>query len=244
MKISVLKSLLLPWVGLFSLAGLLHVMADDLLTSTGRVELGRTIQSLQPRPSLDTTPVEFSVGGIHYRIPRNYLTTMNDWNGGPQRLVTVTVSIPDLKPLSQETLACFTEKPIGGPRGCAPLSFTINAPGGVSADEAFANSKALYRNQTPINGPFGYELYKIGPRNARVERFRRVEGNRTLIYTCQMFNDHGSPHGICDPVGDRVPSGAVIHFFFGLRYLNDIDRIDSGLRKVVEHFTLQPGDQK
>jgi len=50
----------------------------------GRRELHKAYASLRPRPSTDTTPVAFSVGGIRYRIPRDYIITMDNWNGGPQ----------------------------------------------------------------------------------------------------------------------------------------------------------------
>jgi hypothetical protein len=220
------------------------LVADDQALSQGRAEFQRAVETLRPRPSLDTTPVEFSVGGIHYRMPRNYLTTMGNWSGGPQPLVTVTVNIPDLKPLSPDTLICFTEKPAIRPPGCEPFSFDIEATGMVSADEAFANMRRLFHSQEPIEGPFGYEKYEIGPENSRIEYYKKAMEGRTLLFTCQIFDNHNKRDGICTPVGDRVSTGGTLHFFFNLRHLADIGEIDANLRKLTERFTVQPGDEK
>jgi hypothetical protein len=221
---------------------LLPAVADD--AAAGRAEMQKAIVSLRPRPSLETYSVEFSVGGINYRIPRNYLTTMDNWNGGPQGLVTVTVNLPDLKPLSRDTLACFTAKPPDRPSGCEPFSFRINGTGGPSADEAFANMRHLFHSQVPIEGPFGFEKYEIGPENARLEYYRKIENGQTHVYGCQIFDNHGQRDGLCDPNSDRVATGAIIKFFFNLKHLHDIGEIDTNLRKLVEGFTLKSGDEK
>jgi hypothetical protein len=142
---------------LFDASALLTSAADD--SGDGRRELQKAIISLATHPSTETYPVEFSVGGIHYRMPRNYLPTMENWNGGPQALVTVTVNLPDLKPLSQETSACFTAKTPDRPPGCEPFSFRINAPAGPSPNQAFERNRRFFESETPIAGPSGFEQY-------------------------------------------------------------------------------------
>jgi len=229
---------LLAWTRPFPVA------ADDQTLSRGRAEFLKALESLRPRASLNTTPVEFSVGGIQYRVPRNYITSMADWNGGPQPLVTLTVNIPNLRPLSQDTLICFTQKATLRPPGCEPFPFDIEATGMVSADEAFANSQSLSHSQQPIEGPFGYEKYEIGADNSRIEYYRKIEGGRTLLYTCQIFDNHGERDGICTPIGDRVSTGGTLHFFFNLRHLSDIAEIDASLRTLTERFTVLPEERK
>jgi hypothetical protein len=130
--------------------------ADDPTLSSGRTEFEKALQGTRPRPTLDPTVVTFSIGGIQYRIPRHYLTTMDNWSGGPQSLVTVRVNLPDMNPLTEETRACFSAAPSSRPPGCEPLSFTINEPGGPSADEAFANLRRLFQSQVPAEGPAGF----------------------------------------------------------------------------------------
>lgn len=238
------RAVALCYIAAMALARPFPAAADDQILSRGRAELQRAIESLRPRPSLDTTPIEFSVGGIRYRMPRNYLMTMDNWNGGPQGLVTVQVKLPDLEPVTEETRACFAARPLSRPPECEPLSFTINAPGGPSSDEAFARMKPLFHNKDGEEGPFGYYKYEIGPTNARIEFYRKIEDGRTLLYMCQIFDNHGNRDGICDPTGDRLVTGAVIHFFFRLHHLRDIAQIDANLHKLIEGFTIKSTDEK
>src|SRR5258708_1527582 len=49
-------------------------------------EIMKRSQVLERRPSTDISPVDFSVGNVRYRVPRNYVVWMDNWNGGPQFL--------------------------------------------------------------------------------------------------------------------------------------------------------------
>jgi hypothetical protein len=207
----------------------------------GQTEFSKAAGEMAPHPSTDTAPIELSVNGVHYRIPRNYLTTMENWSGGPQALVTLRVNVPDLKPMTEETHACFTVAPSDRPPGCDPFEFHIEGRGMVSADEAFANVRHLFHSQKPIEGPFGYAKYEIGPETARGEYYRKSEGGRTLLYWCQIVYIHDKRDGICSPIGDRVSTGSELTFFFDLEQLADIDQIDANLRKLVEGFNIQTG---
>lgn len=240
-----IRQALLPlWTILAVAASTSAGLADDATLSAGRAEMENAVKSLRPRPSLDSTPIEFSIAGVRYRMPRNYLTTMDNWDGGPQGLVTVTVNIPDLAPLSHKTFACFTAKPTLRPPGCEPLSFIINAPGRVSADEAFKNMAHLFLNKDPLPGPYGYQEYELGPDSARTDYYRMVKDGRILLYACQMFENNGKHDGLCRPISDRVASGSDIQFFFNLGHLVDIAGVDASLRKLTDHFTVQVGARK
>jgi hypothetical protein len=218
--------------------------ATEDSAAAGRAEMQNAIRSLGPHPSLDTYLVEFSVGGINYRIPRNYLTTMDNWNGGPQPLVTLTINLPDMKPFTKETFDCFTSKGTQRPPGCEPFSFRINAPVGPSADEVLERNRDLFHSQTPMPGPFGFEEYESGPPSARTEWYKKIEDGRTRLYRCHFVGDTSERHGLCVPVSDAATTGAAIKFFFSPTHLSDITEIDASLRKLVEGFTVQPGDEK
>jgi hypothetical protein len=226
-----------------TLLTMLPASAEDR-NAAGRTEMQKAVVSLFSRPSLDTTPIVFSVGGINYRVPRNYLTTMYNWSGGPQGLVTITVNLPDLKPLSEETRPCFTAKPLDRPPGCEPFSVRISGTGGPSADDVFANMRPLFRSPVPIKGPDEFDKFEIGPDDHRIEYYIKVENGHTRLYSCQISDNHGRRDGVCHPDADRVSSGAVIQFFFSLRYLKSITQIDANLRNLVEKFTLQSGESK
>jgi hypothetical protein len=217
--------------------------ADQTQEPSGQKEFLKAVGEMMAHPSTDTTPVEFSVGGVQYRMPRNYLIKMENWNGGPQALVSVRVNLPDLKPLTEETRTCFTILPTARPPGCDPFEFNIEARGMFSADEAFANVRDLFHSQKPIEGSFRYEKYEVGPEDARVEYYRKVEDGRTLLYSCQIFDNHGKRDGVCDTIGDRVSTGGELAFHFFLGQLADIDKIDASLRRLVESFTMRSGEQ-
>jgi hypothetical protein len=214
--------------------------ADDDTLTRGKAEFEKALNAMRPRPSLDSTPVEFSIAGIQFRMPRNYLITMDNWNGGPQGLVTVRLSFPDLQPITDTNRKCVTGPPLWGHSACEYVEFTINQPGSLTAEQAFENSRDIYRNQTPITAPFGFEKYEIGPENARLEDYRKVENGRTLFYTCIIQYVSGERNGLCSTTRDQLPSGAGLFFFFNMNHLHDIAEIDAKLRNLVESFTIAP----
>jgi hypothetical protein len=217
----------------------LSASAADPTADAGRAEMEKGVISLTPRPSTDTTPVEFSVGGIHYRVPRNYLVTMDHWEGGPQVLVTLRVNLPDLKPLTEETRQCFSVAPLYRPLGCEPFKFWIEGKPLVSADEAFANARKLFRDGSPMPGPDGFEKYEMGPETARSEYYKKAVNGKTLLYTCLISDNRGKRAGICHPISDQTPAGAGINFLFDLDHVSDVETIDTRARDLVESFTDQ-----
>jgi hypothetical protein len=190
-------------------------------------------------PDTDTTPVDFSVGDIAYRVPRNYITTMENWKGGPQKLVTLAVNIPDLKPFSEDTTTCFTEKDILRQEGCEPFSFEIVAPGQNSTGKASSSSN-ICKGHKPLQGPFGYQKYVLAPGE---EFYKKTEDGRILQYSCQVFESEGKRDGICEPVGNKSTDGPILHYNFALNHLEDIDQIDAGLRNLVDSFIVGPQDE-
>jgi hypothetical protein len=176
-------------ITLLATAVVRQAVAQD--TAAGHKEMQKGIISSWPRPSVETDPVEFSVGGIGYRTPRNYLATMENWSGGPQALVTISINLPDLKPRSDETLAYFTAKWPSQLPGCEPFSFVINPPGGPSAEKAFERSKALFKRQSPTAGPSGFEKYETSPPDARTEYYRGIENGITRFYYCHFASSKG-----------------------------------------------------
>jgi hypothetical protein len=201
--------------------------------------------------SLDVKPVEFSVAGVQYRVPRNYIITMSNWHGGPQEIVTMRVNLIDLGPLTKETQACFAKNPFGissnvtvqptsRATGCMPFQFLLEVPGSaVNADQAFANTRGLFHSQEPWIDDSGFEKYEIGPDNARAEFYRKIENGHTRLYWCQIHKDHDDHRdGGCQPVGDRTNTGAALDFFFRLSMVGDIARIDAELRALVESFAV------
>lgn len=166
---------------------------------------------------------------------------MDDWNGGPQNLVTLAVNVPDLNPYSEETMACFTVKDILRQPGCDPFAFEIVSRASLSANRTSVRS--LFHSHKPLKGPYGYEKIETGPTDARFEYYRKIEGGRTLLYACQIFANEGKRDGICEALGNRA-TGPALHYSCELGHLKDIDQIDASLHDLVESFTLKTGQSK
>ena len=182
------------------------------------------------RMSMDTTPVEFSIGETHYKIPRNYLFTMDNWAGGPQELVSLRVEYPGLLPFSEKTKACFL-----GERLCRRIEFAIVTAQFQSGEEHFPSLRHLFHDQKPEEGPSGLELYTIGPESARIEIYRKVLADHTLVFDCNVFDNHGVKDGVCQ-VLTRTRHGGIINYRFSRQELKNAAAVDIGLRNLVDSF--------
>ena len=179
-------------------------LGEDRTLDAARAEWEKSVKSLTPRPSTDTIPFEFSVGGMHFRVPRNYLITMDNWSGGPQGLVTIRVNLPDMKPLTPQNADCFRARRSDLPPGCEPFRFLIEGKPLVSTDQAFEKMRHVFRGQIPDHTEFGYEKYEIGPDNARTEYYRMVDDAQTRLYSCLINDSRGKRNGVCRPVMETL----------------------------------------
>jgi hypothetical protein len=149
---------------------------------------------LNPKPSLDTTSVVIKVADVTYRIPRNYLTTTGD-------IPTIRLAWPRLEPLKEDNRECFGSINQGNKAGCYFFEFHIlgsrgPGPGGraLTNEEMFQNS-IRSKSTTPRDGPFGYQIYSIGPSNARIEIYRKTEGDRYFV--CFLGDEERRAYAVC-----------------------------------------------
>ncbi len=180
------------------------------------------------RMSMETTTIELSVGSVRYKIPRNYLFEMDHWDGGPQESVSLRVRYPDFKPYSEETKRCMLKQ-----EPCRILEFHITLPQLPSDDRGFESMRDLFRNRTPDAGPFGFELYHL----AQNEYYRKALPDRVFAFSCFPFDNHGIPDGICQ-AHTRARCNGVVAYFFSRQQLEDAERVDTGLRDLVDSFAV------
>jgi hypothetical protein len=153
---------------------------------------------LSPGASLATTPVEFSIAGTVYRVPRNYLITMSNWAGGPQEFVTMRVNSPRLTPLTEATRQCLSGDPFAlsaeimikpaSRTGCMQFLFDVADPdgreaNGVTAEQEFEKIRPLAQTQRAQVGRSSFEKYEFVLNDAWMEAYRKVSGWRMLL-TC------------------------------------------------------------
>jgi hypothetical protein len=210
-------------------------------------DIWKQSQILRDQPSIDATPVEFSIAGVNYRVPRNYISHMDNYNGGVQEMVTFKVTFPGFEPLTDKTKQCLTQPKAYWPPGCVPIEFWI---GGYSKDQPvlsdddhFNNSRDLFHSQIPKQGPDGFEMYETGPENARMETYRKKIPTHTLLFECLIFSGYqGKRDAVCENYGSPLPNGNGLSYRLSLDQIKDAEKIDDGIRSVISSFTLK-GDK-
>jgi hypothetical protein len=223
--------------------------AKDLSDDPQFGEIWKKSQALRPQLSMDTTPVYFSVGNVNYKVPRNYITNMDNYQGGPQILVAFKVSFPGFLPYTEATKDCFTLAPLYRPKGCIPLEFNIISNIAVSDDEAFSNASKLFHSQTPKRGPNGFEKYEIGSDTNRIESYRKKTSGHTLIIDCFVNDLSRSLFSVCNN-HSRLPNQNAINYIlsggeyeFNGEQLKYAEQIDEGFRELIKTFMVV-GDKK
>jgi hypothetical protein len=147
--------------------------------------------------------------------------------------------IPPFLPQTEDIQDCFNSILKGEQAGCRSIEFSIQHPYTVTHRELLARSADGFRNKEPRKGPFGYDVYDIGPENARREVYTKEQDGASFLFDCMIsYSDEGRRFGTCD---DRFPlkDGNSVHFFFGLGQIGYIPEIESGIRDLMEKFRIK-----
>jgi hypothetical protein len=176
---------------------------------------------------------------VRYRIPRNYLVWMDDWNGGAQTLVKLKVTFPGFEPLTRATATCLSLSAAFRPTTCTPVEFVLRNGGTYEPpDEVrFNNVRDLFHSQDPLPGPYGFELYETGPPEARINTYRKVTPQHTLVIFC-FLHSSDQPMAVCNSVS-RLESGVALSYFLYSDQLKDAEQIDTGIRQLIRSFQLE-----
>lgn len=188
--------------------------------------------------STDPTPIKFSYGPYHLRMPRNYIVGMANKSGGVQNdIVTLQVAFPGAKPYSNETKNCFLRPWLYSPSKCLLIEFYLELYPIYVDDQTFFNLRPVFNNQSPKHGPFGFDEYDEGPDNARIENYIKVTPKYTFVTTCFVENPKGKRSGFCE-ASTRTSSGIFPTYRFDLKYLGHLEEIDIGLRQLFDSFSI------
>jgi hypothetical protein len=194
------------------------------------------------QPSKETTPVEFSVGGVHYKVPRNYIQRMDNYKGGPQVIVKFAVTFPGFEPLTDKTEQCILHTKTTEPQECVPVRFLIDVLGDTfpTDEDIFERRLRLYKDKTPTLDANGFEVYKGG--NGRM--YRKKTAKHTLVFTCSLREDdeliRTMGKGSCRVYSSPLPENkAALIYTFQYERVNDAEQIDNGIRQLLESFTIK-----
>ena len=182
--------------------------------------------------SMDETPVEFSLGVAHYRIPRNYLYRMSDWSGGPQEYAAIRVTYPALKPFSKETESCMRHK-----TPCRIYEVNLHKKFPASEDGEF-NREEIEHPELGKPGPYGFTLFSKGPENARSDFYRKIVNGKPIMFFCLPYDVDSKRGAVCSHAAHTF-SGATLSYFFGLNELQDAVEVDKALKQLVDRFSVR-----
>ena len=221
------------------------------LTSTNAVaqkatvyeEIRRKSQIFEPKASFDPRPVTVTIVSVTYRIPRNYLTYIKP------AIPTIKVTFPGFKPLSKETRNCFDPKWRMINKECTTFEFRLlgshgPGPGGraLTHSERFENIRRANPTIVSRVGPIDYKIYAAGPESARIEFYRRTEGD--IFFTCfpPDPNNDKDVGTVCDDTF-RLDDGNHIQFFFRAHQVERIPEIERTMRRLMAKFVMQRANQ-
>lgn len=191
---------------------------------------------IQPR-SESTEPVDFSIGGVRFRVPRNYIIRMENWNGGPQTGVSLRVDTLNFRPRGKDNAACFALLLKNQPPNCSELHIGIMSPRVVASAEGYKNSLARLPNPNapPKQGPFSYEVYDV--KGLRFYRKQLPDGY-TIVFECLFLRpDMTAP---CYTY-DRLAHGEIVMFGFWSDKIGDAERLEQNIRRLVDSFVVGGG---
>jgi hypothetical protein len=220
----------------------------------GRREMQKAFDALSPHPSLSTEPVRFSVNGVRFEFPRNYIKSMDDWAGGPQEIVTLSLNTVDLQPRTAANIGCFTAAPADRGPDCKPLDVNIEFIDVETPQRVKFNRRSVsWRNKDhPFPGPDGFERYQLGragmsdedynknvieaykKQDFTTEYFEKENDSNFLEAECSFYTDAaGSPTGSCSTSVD-LHDGTCLFFFFHPSLMAHFTDLTSRLRAFMQ----------
>lgn len=210
-------------------------IAFAAVASTQQREFDKDLNAIIQRPSESTEPVNFSIGGVRYRVPRNYIISMDSWNGGPQTGVTLRVDTLNFRPQGKDNAPCFARVLKEEPPNCSNINIYIMPPG-VATAEGYKNNIAQSPNPNaaPKQGPFGYDLYELP--GSRFYRKQLTDGH-TIVFDCLLRPDMMGP---CS-TRDRLAHNEIVDFAFWSDKIGDAERLEQNIRRLVESFVTGGG---
>jgi hypothetical protein len=190
-------------------------------------EIKRKSAIFEPQPSLDASPVTVKVVDVTYRIPRNYLISTGE-------IPTLKLTWPGLKPLTEETRKCFGSILQSEQVGCTSITFhLLGSRGPAPGGRAFTNTEMFENFMRGFDlkrkeGPFGYDLYELGPQDARIETYRKTDGD--IYFHCSSL--------VCSDMF-RLYDMNHIQFHFRRQQIGHIAEIEAAMRQLMEQFVLR-----
>lgn len=220
----------LTWIGSAIVASAALAMPLSLVSAPSPLakidQLSESPLAASPSYSTSTTPVEFKIGNVRYRAPRNYLSQTA--LGFP----TISVTYPGFLPFSDSQERCFHTVWRPGV-GCSFLEIRMRLP--YSSRKATARFLSGLRATRTNKGPAGFSRVDVGPPEARIIIFENVTAG---IYATCISSRADDPDPVCEDTFSLKDSNAA-SFFFPRTELARLPEIEHRLRSLVDCFVVR-----
>jgi hypothetical protein len=210
-------------------------VSEQIPAANSFEEIWKKSQSLKPEPSTDTAPVAVKIGEVSYGIPRNYISNLHF------NFPVLKVTYPGFNPLTEETSGCFDRK-LQAKLGCTALELNLGPGMSLPNERRFENSLKLVSPEqklSPRQSADGYQVYDLGPENARIEIYRSESGD--IFFTCKIFDNNGVRDAVCDDTVS-LADGNTVWFFFRINQIEQVRKIEVGIRQLMSNF--QTGERR
>lgn len=206
----------------------------DAQPRSGYSELLQALESAIPYPSVDTTPVKFSISDVNFTLPRNYITAMDDWSGGPQHIVTIALNFPDLSPKTSENSACFAHIGVEKRFSCWPLDILLEEASDLSEEQRLRNVLAATPGASPKTGPYGYTIYNLSLIPDGATLYTKMTPEGLLMFDCVFDEDvQFGRIGLCR-LAKNYSDHTSLLVRFDDRLLPDIEQVVFNVRHILE----------
>lgn len=184
----------------------------------------------------DTTPIEFIVGTVKYRFPRNYLFSF-PITKTTTRILRVTY--PNFEPLTEKNKECFLDREYVKGK-CSFIELDINGPAKFPRDdEAFKN----YMRQPWIKNikltilPDGVKKYTYNQGDKTNEIYRYCTKQQNIFMTCDSYGN-GKPV-MCDNDAEPLAEGNSVSYYVHYSFMPEIVQVDKGIISLIKKFTVK-----
>jgi hypothetical protein len=92
---------------------------------------------------------------------------------------------------------------------------------------------------SPRRSAYGYDVYDLGPENARQEIYRNEDED--IFFICKIFDNNGQRSAVCDDAVS-LADGNSVWFFFRLNEISELRQFEAGIRQLMSQF--QAGENK
>ncbi len=178
-----------------------------------------------------TTLVEFNVGSVKYRVPRNYL--INPDTAG-KSIPRFRVTYPGFEPSTESNKDCFQTRKFK-PDSCTFIEFWIQGRGRLTRDEEFENhiKGQAYSSEHLPNGVTRYER-EINSGKDEVFRFTSSEQN--IFVRCDHRAVGTSLSVGCANYGEPLDDGNTVSYLPYYGTMSEIVDMDLGIITLIKSF--------